>query len=257
MKLTFDLFKESMKFFCIALLGPILVAPAFAQTNFTIPTTANTSGDLSAASRWFWMHDAGTPGSAVGSSEFPVTSPSLDKESREFHMSYSQRGGERFSLDFGNNTEVTHFVYDVYVSINNPSQLANLEMDVNQVMANGQTVIYAFQCSGWSGTWEFSTIVNNGPSWHASTLPCNPRKWSANTWHHIQIASHRDDNGNVTYDWVGLDGNNQALTNATGKGTQDLHWGIGSLNLNFQLDGYEEYSSSVKVYADKLTIYSW
>ncbi len=80
--------------------------------------------------------------------QYPIASPSLDGLAREFSMSYSEKGGERFSLDFGTDTESTHFVYDTYVDIVNPAQLANLELDVNQVMANGKTVIYRLPVLG-------------------------------------------------------------------------------------------------------------
>jgi hypothetical protein len=238
------------------LLFSIAAAPAFAQSAFTIPPEAQNSGDLSASSKWTWSHDSGTPGSAVGSTQFPVGSPSLDGKAREFYMSYSDKGGERFSVTFDHNTEVTHFVYDTYVYIDDPSQLANLEMDMNQVMSDGKTVIYAFQCSSYSKSWEYSTIEGNSPHWHSTGLACSPKNWAANTWHHIQIASHRNSSGDVTYDWVGLDGNNKVLKNATGPGALALHWGIGDLNLNFQLDGAES-RGDVKLYQDKLTIFYW
>jgi hypothetical protein len=247
-----------------AMIGTITASPltltvkaASAPTAYAIPSNATSSGDLSGSSHWTWSHDSGTPGEAVGSSEYPVASPSLDKESREFYMSYSQEGGERFSLTFGQDTEATHFVYDTYVYVDDPAQLANLEMDVNQVMSDGETVIYAFQCSGYSGTWEFSTIENNSPHWHSSGLPCSPKKWAANAWHHVQIASHRSSTGVVTYDWVNLDGTYQDINNATGNGAIALNWAPGVLNLNFQLDGASESSGSVQIYADELTIYYW
>jgi hypothetical protein len=250
--------KETMKLFgYLSLVVSIAASPAFAQTAFTIPVSAISSGDLSGSSSWIWSHDAGTPGSSVGSSQFPVTSPSLDGLAREFYMSYSGAGGERFSLTFGNDTESTHFVYDTYVYIDDPSQLANLELDMNQVMANGKTVIYAFQCSGYSKTWEYNTLKGTSPVWHTTGLPCNPQSWAANTWHHVQIASHRSSSGEVTYDWVNLDGTYNEIHGAKGNGAIDLHWAPGALNLNFQLDGAGEASSSVTIYADELTIYRW
>jgi hypothetical protein len=247
-----------------AMVGAIIVSPMTvtvmtpsAPTAHAIPSNATSSGDLSASTHWIWSHDDATPGEAVGSSEYPVANPALDGKSREFDISYSQKGGERFSLSFGHDTEATHFVYDAYVYINDPAQLANLEMDVNQVMSNGDTVIYAFQCSGYSEAWEFSTIANNNPHWHSTHLPCNPKNWAANTWHHVQIASHRSSTGVVTYDWVNLDGTYQDVNNATGNGAVALHWATGVLNLNFQLDGSSDSSGSVKMYADELTIYYW
>ena len=251
-----------MKFFgYVILLSSIAAAPTFAAQASSIPayaaipSDAQSSGDLSASSHWTWTHDSATPGSAVASSEFPVGSPSLDGKAREYYMSYSNKGGERFSLTFDHNTEVTHFVYDTYVYIDDPTQLANLELDMNQVMSDGKTVIYAFQCSGNSGAWEYSTISGNSPHWHSTGLACSPKKWSANTWHHVQIASHRNSSGEVTYDWVNLDGDYKQV-NKSGNGAEDLHWSIGDLILNFQLDGADS-RGSVKMYSDKLTIYYW
>jgi hypothetical protein len=36
------------------------------------------------------------------------------------------------------------------------TSIANLVMDMNQVMPNGQIVIFGFQCDGWSGTWDYT-----------------------------------------------------------------------------------------------------
>jgi hypothetical protein len=235
------------------LMFSMTAAPAFAA-GLSIPGDAKSSGDLSESSHWTWSHDAKTPGSAVASSHYPISSPSLDGHAREFSMSYSDKGGERFSLTFGHNSEVTHFVYDTYVYVNDASQLANLEMDVNQVVSNGRTVIFAFQCSGNSGRWEYSTIENNAPHWHTTGLACNPRSWKSKVWHHIQIASHREGD-NVTYDGVSFDGDYKAVDKG-GAGSLDLHWGAADLNLNFQLDGADS-RGEVVMYQDKLTIYFW
>jgi hypothetical protein len=243
-----------MKIFGYAvLMFSMTAAPAFAAS-LSIPADAKSSGDLSESSHWIWSHDAKTPGSAVASSHYPISSPSLDGHAREFSMSYSDKGGERFSLTFGHDSEVTHFVYDTYVYVNDASELANLEMDVNQVVSNGRTVIFAFQCSGNSGRWEYSTIEDNSPHWHTTGLACNPRNWKSKVWHHIQIASHREGD-NVTYDGVSFDGDYKTI-NKGGAGSLDLHWGAGDLNLNFQLDGADS-RGEVVMYQDKLTIRYW
>ena len=235
----------------------VTVEPSSASTAHKIPSNATSSGDLSGSDHWTWSHDSGTPGEAVGSSQYPVASPSLNGESREFYMSYAQKGGERFSLTFGQDPEATHFVYDAYLYLDDPTQLANLEMDINQVTSDGETVIYAVQCSGYSGAWEFSTIENNRPRWHSTSLSCSPRNLAANTWHHIQIASHRSSAGVVTYDWVNLDETYKDINNATGNGAVALHWATGVLNLNFQLDGASESRGSIRIFADKVTVYYW
>ncbi len=244
-----------MKIFGYAvLMFSMVAAPAFAE-DFAIPKDAQSSGDLTGSSHWTWSHDSATPGNSTASSHYPESSPSIDGKSREFAFSYSNKGGERFSLTFDHNTQVTHFLYDTYVWIENPSEMANLELDMNQVVSDGKTVIYAFQCSGNSGQWEYSTVEGNHPHWHTTGLACSPRKWTAQKWHHIQIAYHRNNSGDVTYDWVGLDGVNKKV-NKTGYSALSLHWSPGDLNLNFQIDG-DSSRGSVKIYADKLTIFYW
>ena len=82
-------------------------------------------------------------------------------------------------------------------------------------------------------------------------------KWSANTWHHIQIASHRDSSGNATYDWVGVDGKYTDFQNATGADALSLGWAKGDLLINFQIDGASKSSGSNTIYTDKLIVYRW
>jgi hypothetical protein len=241
-----------------AVLCSIAAAPAFAASipSFAvIPSNAQSSGDLVSASNWTFTHDSGTAGSATGSTHYPVSSPSLDGKAREYSVSYSDKAGERYSLTFNHNTEVTHFVYDTYVYFEEPSEVANIELDMNQVMSNGKTVIFAFQCSGNAGAWEYSTISGNSPHWHSTGISCNPKNWAAKTWHHVQIASHRNSSGDVTYDWVNLDGTYHQV-NKEGNGAIDLHWAAGDLNLNFQLDGATS-RGTMQVYADNLTIHYW
>ncbi len=62
---------------------------------------------------------------------------------------YTGSSAERYYVSFGQDTAATHFLYDAWVYLDGSvSDVANLEMDVNQVMANGQTVIFGFQCDG-------------------------------------------------------------------------------------------------------------
>jgi len=59
---------------------------------------------------------------------------------------------------------------------------------MNQVMANGETVIFAVQCDGYS-TWDYTTNAgtpqNPVDQWLHSTAPCNPQNWTTNTWHQL------------------------------------------------------------------------
>ena len=237
------------------LMSLTLAVSSFANAG-TIPSNATSAGNLDGSSQWQWSHDRGTPGSSVGSSSYAISNPSLDKAARELYVAYSHHGGERYHLSFGHDESATHFVYDTQIFIADPSQLANLEMDMNQVMANGRTVILGTQCSSYSGTWEF-VKVSGGPHWNRSNIPCNPKAFKANTWHHIQIASHRDQSGNAYYDWVNVDGKQSYFNGAHGPASMALGWQRGDLLLNMQLDGASGNSGSIRMYLDKLTVYRW
>jgi hypothetical protein len=231
-----------------------LVPPS---TTTRIPSNAIASSDLNASTRWQWNHDGGTPGSSQGSTVYPVAGLSPDNAAREFYMTYSGRGGEIYHVSFATDKVATHFVYDANVYVVDPSQLANLEMDMNDVTADGKTIILGTQCSTYSKSWEYTLVASGHPHWHASNIPCDPMKWSANTWHHIQIASHRDSSGNATYDWVGVDGQYTDFQNATGPDALSLGWAIGDLLINFQIDGFSKTSGSNTLYTDKLIVYRW
>ena len=232
-----------------------LVAPVGSGSR--IPANAIRSADLDALTNWHWTHDSATPGGTQGSTQYPVAGFSADDTAREFYMTYSNGGGERYSVSFARDTKATHFVYDVNVYIVDPSQLKNLEMDMNDVMANGQTVILATQCSGHAKAWEYTLRTATGYHWVASNIPCDPSLWAANTWHHIQIASHRDSSGNAYYDWISFDGKYNDLQNANGPNGRDLGWQVGTLLINFQIDGPSQGSGKNVIYTDKLYVWRW
>jgi hypothetical protein len=221
----------------------------------SIPSNAIGSANLDGSSHWVAQHDTGTSGSSKGSMVYPATTPSYD-DAREFYMTYSKHGGERWHLSFANSAAATHFVYDTYVYFKDSSQVANLELDMNQVMSNGKTVIFGTQCSSYTKTWEY-TIVSGGAHWKSSNIACNPKNWASKTWHHVQIASHRDGNGKVTYDWVNVDGTHSVFKNATGNSAESLGWQKGDLLINFQLDGANAGSGSITAYIHKMTIFRW
>jgi hypothetical protein len=222
-----------------------------------IPANAIKSADLDASGKWEWNHDPGTPGSSSGTTSYPVGGISSDDVAREFYMTYTAGGGEIYHVSFAKDTTSTHFVYDANVYVVNPSQLKNLEMDMNAVMSNGQTVILATQCSGYSKSWEYSLRSGTQRHWVPSNISCDPGQWTANTWHHIQIASHRDNSGNSYYDWICFDGKYTDFQNAGGTNGSDLGWAIGTLLINFQIDGPSKQSGSNTIYTDKLFVWRW
>jgi hypothetical protein len=224
-----------------------------------IPSTADAVSAIQALSGWQEAHDTGTSGTSSGYMTL-VTSPTLYGSSLETVTTFTDNGGERYSLSFSDNVDAENFFYDGWVYLtSSASDLANLEFDINQTMPNGQTVLTGVQCSGWSGTWQYTANKGSAsspqPTWvSASGTSCNPRNWSQNTWHHVQAYTSRDSSGSVTYHSVWLDGVEIAL-NATVNGAADLGWGP-VVNTQFQVDGYGS-SGHVTAYLDELQISMW
>src|SRR6185503_15896942 len=150
------------------------------------PSYAITEQEIQLLTKWRIKHDPGTSGTSTGSMTL-VSDPSLSGQAAKFLTTFTNAGGELYSVTYGNDTDSKNFLYDAHVWIAAGSTLSNLEMDNNQVMRNGDTVIYAFQCSGYSNTWEFSANIGTPTSpqvkWMKSAAPCNPSKWTRDVWH--------------------------------------------------------------------------
>lgn len=216
-----------------------------------VPSNATAATKVHLLDTWHFNHDVGTPGTATGESSI-VKTPSLSGEARKFVSSYTDGGGEIYSVSYADDVKSKNFLYDAWVWIEAGSTLANLEMDSNQVTADGRTVTYAFQCSGYSKLWEYSGA---GGKWVHSSQPCSPSKWATEVWHHIQISYSRDDSGDVTYHAVWFDDKKLAI-DATVPSSFALGWKVGVVQTQFQIDGFAAPGSSV-LYLDDLNIYRW
>jgi hypothetical protein len=226
----------------------LLAVPAIAQTS---------SGYLDDGGNWQWEHDNGTPGTSTGQLIFDVANPSVDGSATEFLVAYSGYGGERYHLLFGYDTSASYFIYDTYVYVVDPTQVQNLELDTDQVTANGETIIQGTQCSSISGTWEYTYVSSGLAHWEPSNIACNPQNWAPHKWHHIQIQSHRVGDV-VTHDWVKLDNAKaRSFTNATAPSGLYLGWTPSVLLINFQVDGASANSGTIQGYFDRLQIWRW
>jgi hypothetical protein len=230
-----------------------------ASATSIIPSGAASVSNIQSFSGWQGEHDNAGPGWSSGST-WNVSSPSLYGNARTFVTQYSNAGDERYWVTFSDNTSDTNFFYDAWVYVTGSAQyIANLEMDVNQVMANGNTVLIGVQCDGYSGTWDYTanegSASNPKPAWvNKWGTNCNPRDLPRNTWHHVQASFSRDDSGNVTYNSVWLDGV-QSNLNATVFGAASLGWSPTILT-QFQVDGLGSGGTST-VYLDNLTVSYW
>jgi hypothetical protein len=226
--------------------------------NPLVPSSAISVSQIQLQSPWHWKHDPGTIGSSTGVMT-TVEEPSLSGTAAKFESEFKNWGGEIYTKTWDHDANAKNFLYDAQVWIEKGSVVGNLEMDNNQVIANGDTVIYAFQCAGDHNTWDYSsnagTPKHPDVKWIRSNQPCNPEKWTPNAWHHVQISYSRDDEGNVTYHSVWLDGV-EAPINETVNSAFSLGWGKAVLMTNFQVDGVGSSGAST-LYLDNLTIYRW
>lgn len=237
----------------------ITVKSATSSATAAIPSYAEKVSHIQALSGWKATHDSGGPGTSSGSTSI-VSSPALYGSTRKFVNSFTNNGDERYTVVFSDDVNAKNFFYDTWVYLtSSSSKIANLEFDLNQVMADGKTVLIGVQCDGWTGHWAYN--VNTGsasspkPKWVSkSGTSCNPRSWSQDKWHHVQASFYRSDTGTITYHSVWLDGV-QTNLNVQAFGAADLGWGP-VINTQFQIDGMGS-SGTVTAYLDNLIIYRW
>jgi len=228
----------------------------------SIPATATAISNIQNLSIWGADFDTGTGGTGASATGVmtPVASPSVSGSALQFFTTYNNYGGERYHISIGPNAVAQNFVYDTQIYLASPTtSVGNIELDLNQVLDNGQTVIFGFQCDGWSGTWDYTKNAGTPDApidkWLHSNQTCTPQNWAPDTWHHVQIQYSRDDSGNVTYQSVWFDGVEQDL-NVTVPSSFSLGW-TSTVLLNFQVDGMTATLSSSTAYLDNTTIYSW
>lgn len=223
-----------------------------------IPADNSSVSSIENLSNWQAVHDGSTGGWSSGAMKV-VTSPSKTGSAREFYTTYGNHGGERYHVAFSDDEGATNFVLDTWIYLDGSAgNIGNLELDLNQVMPNGQTVIFGMQCDGYTYTWDYNANWT-GPSkpsnkWEHSSAPCNIRSWGRNQWHHIQLSYSRNDYGVVTYKAVYVDGKEESI-NKTAPSAYALGWAPVLLT-NFQVDGLGG-SGSVTLYMDNLTVYRW
>ena len=189
-----------------------------------------------------------------------ASSPSLTGAARLFANQFNDYGGERYSVQFADDTSATNFsLRHVGVHRRERDGIANLEFDLEQTMPNGETALMGFQCDGWIQRWDYA--VNGGSPTapkNVAALVCAMQRacWSANQWHHVQIYFSRNNKqGWVTYHSVWLDGAEQNL-NLTDFSGYALGWGP-AIVANFQIDGNSSGTTWGNVYMDELRVYRW
>src|SRR5579872_3591556 len=114
-------------------------------------------------------------GNAVSTMTEDQATPSLSGSSAKFTMggptAYSN---ELYTKYFSGGTNVSHFVYDLYFMIDNPSAAQALEFDVNQTFGNNRWV-FGTECNfngnkvNGMGEWD---VWDGVKGWQPTTVPC-------------------------------------------------------------------------------------
>lgn len=235
------------------------VAIAVTSTVAAVPSYSSSVSSLQTMGNWIGVHDSGTPGTSSGWMNI-VSSPSRSGAARQFATSYTNYGGQRYSVSFSDDESAHNFQEDMWVYLQYPSNgVQILELDLNQVLSNGQTMLYGIQCNGWTSTWDFSTnrgsATSPKPNWVHTSSYCNPHSWGTNQWHHVQLLYSRNDSGWITYKTVTLDGKVFNIW-TTAYGAYALGWGP-SLIANVQVDGSTSGSGGSHIFVDNMTVSRW
>jgi len=175
----------------------------------------------------------GTPASTITQN---VSSPSMSGSSAEFSMAPSSPDCPGYcnmlyfnAVAGGNN--VSHFVYDLYFYVDDPSAPQALEFDVNQTFG-GQRWVWGSECNfKGDGVWD---IWNDAPNtgWEPTTIPCTPGQFQANTWNHL-IWDVQQAGNQVQYNTLTINGNVYPVA-TTYPNQQD--WTLEEIDAAFQMD---------------------
>lgn len=219
-----------------------------------IPINAISSGILDNSPNWKAEKDGGTGGTAIGTSKYISAAMG-----RNFNATYTSKAGFRWSNSFGKSTTAKNYCYDLYFMTTDPSNIGQLELDMNQVMSDTRNVFACTQMDSNSGMWEYTLTPQGKCHWYPSKIPGNPLKLQANVWYHIRIFTHRDDAGVVYYDGVEVN-NVYTAFDPSCKGvsafTPNPPWPTGTQIINFQTDGSLN-SGTMNCYGKQIQLIEW
>ena len=115
------------------------------------------------------------------------TTPAMDAKSAKFSMGTGltpncSKGycNMLYFNPVAGGDSVSHFIYDLYFYIDNPTASQALEFDINQTFG-GNRWVWGSECNfNGSGKWDIWDDVNG---WKPTSFDCTP--FPANTWIHL------------------------------------------------------------------------
>jgi len=176
-----------------------------------------------------------------------VASPSKSGSSAEFQLlSGTQPFGAALWFKFlGSFPSATHFVFDLWFFIDDPSASQAIEFNVAQA-ANGNRYNFYTQCLlAGQNVWRVWDPAAGG--WKASSAGC--AQPAANTWNHLTWEFERDSSGNVIFIAVTVNGNRQVVNmSMTHSGDS-----TSGLDASFQPDATNS-ATPYSVWLDKISV---
>ena len=223
-----------------------------------VPDGAITTANIDELAGWNSCDICAGPGGAgstvAHSVAYAQADPSRDGSSIKFHIgdSTAVRYGTALWWKYaGASDSYSHFVYDVYFYLKNPSAAQALEFDVNQTRkADGVKYIFGTECD-IRGTHTWRVYDNYNKKWTSTGITCAMP--TAYQWHHLVWEFERTSTG-PNFVALTLDGTkhyvNMQVQKRTGTGSSTL------LNVAFQLDG-NGVTSPYDAWLDSVTISRW
>jgi hypothetical protein len=198
-------------------------------------------------------HDAGTPGSATGTTTYPVTAPDGTPNCREFQMTLIAKGGYIYHGDaLKDSSAFNTFCYETDEFFPDPSNLQQMEKDLEQVDATGSYVDMATQLNGNAGCLD----ITANSKWQHTPVKANPTAIAPATWYPTQRFFRNNGDGTVTY--IGSkDNGTYSPLNITVNSKKPGPWGKNILNVQYQFDGKSSGSVQSTVYARVFRIHCW
>ncbi|PYX50455.1 MAG: hypothetical protein DMG79_05885 [Acidobacteria bacterium] len=194
---------------------------------------------------------SGNPNPPTSSMIEGQSSPAMDGQSAQFTMSgpngYSN---ELYFNAVAGGDNVSHFTYDLYFYVDNPTAPQALEFDLNQTFG-GQRWVWGSECNfkgenppRWD-IWDDASGI-----WRETAFPCNTPP--ANTWVHLVWQFERV--GNQVH-YISLTVDDQVYNVDTYYNNQQ-NWTLEEIDVAFQMD-LAQPPQAYNVWLDEVKLTAW
>src|SRR5438067_4576950 len=217
-----------------------------------IPATAKSITDIQTQPSWESCTECANGAFAAYSMTEQIATPALSGASAKFSL---EGGTAPFGVALWwkyltADSTATHFVYDLYFYMENPSAAQALEFNVGQSVG-GARYDFATQCnldSFSDHSWRVWNPTNKG--WTASSAYC-PQP-AAKAWNHLVWEFERNASGQVVFKAVTLNDKRSEI-NLSMPAQADSSNGI---DVAFQLDANRD-ATLYSVWLDKVSLTYW